>query len=81
MPNHAIIHAAGAVLGMPGGWEIIILFAVVLLIFGPKRLPELSRALGRSFTDFKRGIRDSREGRESEEEQATSEVSADEVAR
>jgi len=47
--------------GMPGGWELVILFAVVLIIFGPKRLPELSRALGKSITDFKRGMRDIKE--------------------
>ncbi|HUT23854.1 MAG TPA: twin-arginine translocase TatA/TatE family subunit [Sumerlaeia bacterium] len=55
----AIYTMAG--IGMPGGWEIVILFAIILIIFGPKRLPELSRAIGRSITDFKRGMRDIKE--------------------
>ena len=38
------------------GTHMIILLAIILLIFGPSRLPELSRALGRSIKDFKKGI-------------------------
>ena len=44
--------------GMPGGFEIVIVLAIVLIIFGPKRLPALSRAIGKSITDFKRGLND-----------------------
>ena len=44
--------------GMPGGFEIIIVLVIVLIIFGPKRLPALSRAIGKSITDFKRGLND-----------------------
>jgi sec-independent protein translocase protein TatA len=44
--------------GWFGPWELLILLAVVLLIFGPKRLPALGRSLGqgaRSFRDSVRG--------------------------
>jgi TatA/E family protein of Tat protein translocase len=38
-------------IGMP---ELIIIFVVALIIFGPKKLPELGRSLGRSLNEFKR---------------------------
>ena len=36
--------------------QIIIVLAVALLIFGPRRLPELGRGLGSGIRDFKRGL-------------------------
>lgn len=36
--------------------ELIVIFIVALLIFGPKRLPELGRTLGKGFTELKRAI-------------------------
>ena len=47
--------------GWFGPWELLIVLAVVLLIFGPKRLPALGRSLGqgaRSFRDSIRGRHD-----------------------
>jgi sec-independent protein translocase protein TatA len=44
---------------MPFGvsvWEILILLLVVLLVFGPKRLPEMGRSLGRGMREFKDSI-------------------------
>lgn len=41
------------------GWtEILVILALVLLLFGSKRLPELARALGRSLKEFKKGTHD-----------------------
>jgi len=44
--------------GWIGPAELIPLILVVLLIFGPKRLPELGRSLGRGMREFKDGILD-----------------------
>ena len=43
---------------MPGWPEMIIFGVIALVIFGPKRLPALSRSLGKSITDFKKGLHD-----------------------
>jgi sec-independent protein translocase protein TatA len=39
-----------------GIWEVLILLLVVLLVFGPKRLPEMGRSLGRGMREFKDSI-------------------------
>ena len=44
---------------MPGWispWELLILLLVVLLVFGPKRLPEMGRSLGKGLREFKSSI-------------------------
>jgi sec-independent protein translocase protein TatA len=44
---------------MPGGigWmEIMLLLLVMLLVFGPKRLPEMGRSLGRGIREFKESV-------------------------
>ncbi len=38
------------------GWgEILLIIAVILLLFGAKKLPDLARSLGRSLSEFKKG--------------------------
>jgi sec-independent protein translocase protein TatA len=39
-----------------GIWEIAILLLVALLVFGPKRLPEMGRSLGRGMREFKDSV-------------------------
>ena len=39
-----------------GVWEILVLMLVALLIFGPKRLPEMGRSLGRGLREFKDSV-------------------------
>jgi len=44
---------------MPGWispWELLLLALVVLLVFGPKRLPEMGRSLGKGMREFKTAI-------------------------
>jgi sec-independent protein translocase protein TatA len=42
-------------IGLP---EIILILAVLLLLFGARKLPDLARSLGRSTKEFKAGMRD-----------------------
>jgi len=42
--------------GMPGGWEIIAILAVVLLLFGPSQLPKLAKTFGKSAKALKDGM-------------------------
>jgi sec-independent protein translocase protein TatA len=44
--------------GPLGVWEILIILLVILLVFGPRRLPEMARGLGQSVREFRKGIRD-----------------------
>ena len=44
--------------GMPGGAEVLLILFIILLLFGAKKLPELSRSLGRSLGEFKKGKED-----------------------
>src|SRR5881409_3328592 len=44
----------GSLFGSLGAPELIAIFVLALLLFGPKKLPELGRALGRSFAEFRR---------------------------
>ena len=41
-------------LGPFGGWEIGIILVIVLIIFGPARLPQMGQALGKSIKEFKK---------------------------
>ncbi len=45
-------------MGFPGGWEWIVIFLVILLLFGAKRLPDLARGLGRGISEFRKAARE-----------------------
>lgn len=40
------------------GWEILLVLALVLLLFGAKRLPDLAKGLGQSLKEFKKAARE-----------------------
>jgi TatA/E family protein of Tat protein translocase len=50
-------------IGMP---ELIIIFVIALIIFGPRKLPDLGKSLGRSLAEFKRASNDLRSTLEEE---------------
>ncbi len=58
-------------LGFP---EIVIIFIVALVIFGPRKLPELGRSLGRGLSEFKRASNELKRTWEDEVEAVKHEV-------
>jgi sec-independent protein translocase protein TatA len=61
-------------LGSVGMPELIVIFVIALLVFGPRKLPELGRAVGLTMNEFKKGlhnIRDTVEEEARKEEQQT----------
>lgn len=51
--------------GRIGPWEIIAILAIVLLIFGSKKLPELAKAIGKSVVELKEGLKGTSDSDES----------------
>lgn len=45
-------------IGPLGIWEILAIMVVILLVFGPRRLPEMAKGIGQSVREFRKGIRD-----------------------
>jgi sec-independent protein translocase protein TatA len=48
--------SAFIVLGVIGPWQIILIIAVVLLLFGGKKIPELMKGIGQGAREFKKGL-------------------------
>lgn len=53
--------------GWIGPWELAILLLVVLLVFGPKRLPEMGRSLGKGMREFKDSVTGKHDAHEHDE--------------
>ena len=62
---------------MPGPFELVIILAIVILIFGGKRLKNLGSDLGGAIKGFKSSVKDAEE--EEEEEEETIEVEVEEI--
>lgn len=45
--------------GMPGGWELVVIVLIILLLFGGKKLPELAQGLGKGIKEFKKATNES----------------------
>lgn len=53
------------IMGQIGPWQVVLIVAVVLLLFGGKKIPELMKGLGRGVKEFKdatRGEEDKNDG-------------------
>ena len=44
--------------GIFGGWEVVMILAAVLILFGAKKVPELMGGLGKGIKEFKKATRD-----------------------
>ncbi len=51
------MNAMLAVFGI-GGWEVVLILAVVLILFGAKKLPDLAKGLGTGIKEFKKATRE-----------------------
>ena len=67
---------------MPGGWEMVVIALVILLMFGAKKLPELARGLGQGIREFKgavSGVKDElKDAQDTIEKEPTSDEKNDE---
>jgi TatA/E family protein of Tat protein translocase len=52
--------------GSIGGTEILIILVIALVVFGPKRLPELGRTIGKGLGEFRRASNDLKRSLEDE---------------
>ncbi len=43
-------------MGMPGIWELVIIFLIVLLIFGAGKIPKIAKDIGSGIKEFKKSI-------------------------
>lgn len=57
-------------MGKIGIWELLIILAIALLIFGPKALPKLGESLGKTIGSFKKGLKEDEETAEGEAKSA-----------
>ncbi|MFO7914370.1 MAG: twin-arginine translocase TatA/TatE family subunit [Candidatus Krumholzibacteriales bacterium] len=46
------------VIGIPGWGELLLVFALILLFFGPKRLPKVAESIGKAIQKFKKASSD-----------------------
>jgi len=63
-----------------GPWELVVILAIALLIFGPKSLPKLGEAFGKTIGNFKKGLEaddDEEEEKPKKESSAAAETNAD----
>ena len=52
------IMAHSVFLGIVGPWQIVLIVAIVLLLFGGRKIPELMRGLGGGVKEFKKAMRE-----------------------
>jgi len=62
-----------------GPWEIILVLAVLLLLFGAKKLPELARSVGRSVKELRSGMKEGEEAEAGEAAGAEAEAPSEET--
>ena len=63
-----------------GGFELVIILVVILLIFGPKNLPKLGSALGKTVSNLRSGMNDGKKKKDADAEKPEGEGSAEETA-
>jgi sec-independent protein translocase protein TatA len=62
--------------GNIGPLEILVVLIIALVVFGPKRLPELGRSLGKGIREFRGSISGDNEDEDEDEERSQREIEA-----
>lgn len=69
-------------MGMPGMTEWLIILAIVLVLFGAKKIPELAKGLGTGIKDFKKAVKeDETEVKSGEATSETKQVASEDEAK
>jgi len=63
-------------MGRFGGWEWLILFAILLLLFGANKLPAIGKGLGEGIRNFRNSFRSGADGEEKNGEENTGKKSS-----
>ncbi|SFV74794.1 Twin-arginine translocation protein TatA [hydrothermal vent metagenome] len=45
-------------MGMPSGTELLVIFAIIVLLFGAKKIPDLAKGIGKGIKNFKDEMKD-----------------------
>lgn len=59
-------------MGHIGLAELVVLLVVILILFGPGKLPDVGKALGKAVGEFRRGLRDGVEEKDSSHSESSS---------
>jgi sec-independent protein translocase protein TatA len=65
-------------LGMP---ELILIFVIALIVFGPKKLPDLGKSIGRAMAEFKKAQNEFQESIQSEMKDVEKSIDLEEIKR
>ena len=63
---------------VPGPWELILLLVIVLIIFGPGKLPDIGNAVGKGIREFRRASSELEESVRGESKKQDEQAPADE---
>ncbi|HHO42325.1 MAG TPA: twin-arginine translocase TatA/TatE family subunit [Epsilonproteobacteria bacterium] len=48
-------------MGMPGATELLIILAIIVVLFGAKKIPDLAKGLGQGIKNFKKSVKEDEE--------------------
>lgn len=56
-------------LGKLGTTELLVILVIIIIVFGPKQLPKLSKMFGKTIKNFKEGMSDNKDSDKSDDEE------------
>ena len=66
-------------MGMPGGPELLIIFGIIVLLFGAKKIPDLAKGIGKGIKNFKSEMKETDEVATSSTQEAKKVESSEQV--